>query len=798
VPAARLLCGFLIANVIALLAITVSAQTPPPASPPPAKPPAAAEAQSPAAIPLPEVATQAELASASLRDIERAASAVPVIEAVGAGLPRVTRQIDGRAGDTSKLLARNPSFETLRSIEADWQQIRDTLSGWTRGLTREATRVERQINRLEELSTTWEQTLSLAKTEDSPPEVLRRVESVIAEIARTRELMEKRRAQVLAMQSRVARQDARVAQSLTDIREAREDAVTRLVMRDSPPIWGGDVRARVADTLAQDTQQSFAARTAALASYTQTQRAMLGLQLLIFMLSAGVLLWIRNQVRVSLVQEHAIEPVARVFEAPLATAALFALALGFWLYPQAPSLLWSVLGALALIPMVVLLRQLVEPRLFPLLNALAVCYFADILRDETATLFTLARLMFIVELASAIVFLIWLIKAMQRPLADGVDRVARITRICAYVALVLLAAALCANALGYVTLSNVLGESVLASAYAGFILYAAMRVIDGLIMMALRTGAAAKLAMVRRHRPLLQQRLYRIIQWLAIFGWLVFALDRLSLWRPLIEALPGMFTTELTLGALALSPGDVLAFVAAVWAAFLLSRFLRFVLEEEVYPRVYLARGLPYAVSTVLHYIVLFVGFLAGLAALGVDMTKVTILAGAFSLGLGFGLQNIVNNFVSGLIVLFERPINVGDAVQIDDATGVVERIGIRASSIRMSNGSEVIIPNGKLISDRVINWTRSNRRRRIEIPVATALGTDPKRVIELLEGIASGHAKVARDPAPKAVVVKLGADSLGFELRAWTELVDEWSTVRSDLAVAINDALAAENVTIK
>ena len=124
---------------------------------------------------------------------------------------------------------------------------------------------------------------------------------------------------------------------------------------------------------------------------------------------------------------------------------------------------------------------------------------------------------------------------------------------------------------------------------------------------------------------------------------------------------------------------------------------MRFLLDEDVYPRIHLRRGLPYAISTMLHYVILLIGFFAGLAALGVDMTKVTILAGAFSVGVGFGLQNIFNNFVSGLILLFERPINIGDMVQIDDASGLVEHIGIRASIIRTLNGSEIIVPNGKL-----------------------------------------------------------------------------------------------------
>jgi potassium-dependent mechanosensitive channel len=218
----------------------------------------------------------------------------------------------------------------------------------------------------------------------------------------------------------------------------------------------------------------------------------------------------------------------------------------------------------------------------------------------------------------------------------------------------------------------------------------------------------------------------------------------------------------------------------------------------DVYPRVNLKRGLAYAISNTLHYLILVVGFFLAVAALGLDMTRVTILAGAFSVGVGFGLQNIFNNFISGLILLFERPINVGDVVQIEDASGVVERIGIRASIIRTTNGSEVIMPNGKLISERLINWTLSSRQHGIELPIGVAPGTDPKRVIALLEETAAAHPRIIGDPPPQALVVKLGADSLSLELRAWTDHAEQWMQIRSELAIAISLALAADEIAIR
>ena len=124
----------------------------------------------------------------------------------------------------------------------------------------------------------------------------------------------------------------------------------------------------------------------------------------------------------------------------------------------------------------------------------------------------------------------------------------------------------------------------------------------------------------------------------------------------------------------------------------------------------------PYALSRVLTYVLITFGFLLGLGVLGLDLTKVTILVGAFGVGIGFGLQSVVNNFVSGLILLFERPIHVGDVIHLGDLSGEVRRIGIRASVVRTWQGAEVIVPNAQLITERVTNWTLSDRRRRIDL----------------------------------------------------------------------------------
>ncbi|MEQ9068044.1 MAG: mechanosensitive ion channel, partial [Gimesia chilikensis] len=176
-------------------------------------------------------------------------------------------------------------------------------------------------------------------------------------------------------------------------------------------------------------------------------------------------------------------------------------------------------------------------------------------------------------------------------------------------------------------------------------------------------------------------------------------------------------------------------------------------------------------------------------------ITKLAVIAGGLGVGIGFGLQNVVNNFVSGLILLFERPIDVGDTIDLTDTSGIMKRIGIRASIIRTFDGAEVIVPNGMLISDRVINWTLSDRRRRITMSVGVEYGTPAQRVIDLLVEVAQANPKVLSDPAPHAFFDNFGDSSLDFKLRAWINVSDgsfsnTHLAMRSELAVAIQQAL--------
>ena len=165
--------------------------------------------------------------------------------------------------------------------------------------------------------------------------------------------------------------------------------------------------------------------------------------------------------------------------------------------------------------------------------------------------------------------------------------------------------------------------------------------------------------------------------------------------------------------------------------------------------------------------------------------------------GIGFGLQDIVKNFISGLILIFERPIQIGDAVQVEELSGRVKHIGIRSSTIKTWEGAEVIVPNGNLISNKLVNWTLSDQLRRIDIKVGVAYGTDVNLVMETLLECAKLNENILTSPAPYVLFNDFADSSLEFELRSWTSNYSDWVEIRSDIRVAIDKAFKEKNIEI-
>ena len=285
-----------------------------------------------------------------------------------------------------------------------------------------------------------------------------------------------------------------------------------------------------------------------------------------------------------------------------------------------------------------------------------------------------------------------------------------------------------AAAAGYLDLAAFLGVGLFYVFFLSFIVLAARVVVEDVLTIGLTHGPLVRLHTVVQHRALIERRARRAMD--VLFGalWIWLVLDRFELLQPVRSALQSVLGAELRVGQLDLAVSRVVGFALVVIGVYLGTRLIVTFLEEDVYSRMTLPRGVPYALSTLTRYGLLLVGFLLALGTLGLDLTRITVLLSALGLGIGFGLQQIMNNFVSGLILLFERPVKVGDSIQLGDLGGDVLRIGMRSSTLRTPQGAEVIVPNSKIIEEKVTNWTLSDRRRRIDLDVGVTGDNDPER----------------------------------------------------------------------
>jgi small-conductance mechanosensitive channel len=752
----------------------------------------------PAAIPVAEISRRAQQTRDRLREIEASLPPDETLSAIEKRLGGALEGLQRDARDCELRMTGRLSAREIFDLEQRWLRSKDLLDGWQDTLVKRLRALERELEGLRRLQDLWSGTLAKAPSEAVPAATVSLIRDTLESVRATDSRVRARRGELLILQDRIFEGLNRVAQVLDRIRQAKDAARRDLLSIDSPPLWkafgptglpGASVAREVADSWARAKADA----TEFGDEFAEHRHLHFG----IFLCILALLPVIRRRLRAREPVRDDLAPAVRLLGRPLSAALLVGLLLTPLLYPRAPLAIQNLIGILTLIPVLRLLPLVLPPRTLAPLLALALlvllALFAGLL-PEVSAVYRIALL--VTDLASGL-GLLWMLRT--RVVTAAIERPSwrEFTRLMARVALALLAAAVLSNLVGNVTLAIALTRGVLTSAYAAVLLFAANRVLDGLVRVTLASAPLQLLRAVRDYTALLQRRVASTLRLAAFAAWALLTLDRFEFLPAVVDLLKAAWSAHATFGEVSVSLGNILTFLLVLGGAVLVARLVQFVLEEEVVARLDLPRGLPTALTSTARYSILFLGFLFALAAAGVEFSKFTILAGAFGVGVGFGLQAVVNNFVSGLILLFEQPVRPGDWVQIGPTLGEVTRIGGRSSTVRTYEGAEVIVPNSHLISNEVINWTLSDPRVRVEIKLGVAYGSDPAGVLDLLRAAAATHPRVLAAPAPAALFTGFGDSSLDFVLRVWTDSFAIQQQVRSDIAIAVHRALNDAGITI-
>ena len=356
--------------------------------------------------------------------------------------------------------------------------------------------------------------------------------------------------------------------------------------------------------------------------------------------------------------------------------------------------------------------------------------------------------------------------------------------------------AILANLVGALRLSEFISFLPLEITLSAIAMIIFTRMVDAIFYLLLSSNLLQNVNVIKEDAAYIHKRIVRLSNVFFALFFLVVLLRILMLKDAVFAWGSEVLTEDKKFWNINFSLANILIFFFVIWLSIMLAKIITRILERDVFTRVTTTRGMPQTIVMLLRVALITGGFFLAAGAAGMELDNLAIVLGAFSVGIGFGLQNIFNNMVSGLILAFERPIKVGDVVQVGELMGTVKSIGFRSSNVRSFDGAEVIVPNGNLISNQMINWTKSDYYRRMDIRVGVAYGTDPEVVIALMEETAAEYTEVRTNPKPRGYFLEFGDSSLNFRLLAWVHL-DVRLETESELKVAINRKLKEAGIEI-
>jgi small-conductance mechanosensitive channel len=466
------------------------------------------------------------------------------------------------------------------------------------------------------------------------------------------------------------------------------------------------------------------------------------------------------------------------------------------IYPNRPMLFSDIFKLVISVPLAITLSNMVSRKYRSIIIAFVVLVILQVISASLSTHLIPTRILLLliasieVGTLAAFIYLIRRARWHRKTLY-------RIVILLCSIHLAIAVLAIVTNLAGKVLLTQSLLNAVSGTALALVLIVLAMLVGNGLMMIFIDSRIAEHIRVVRKRKEFMKDSITRFFQFLAVAFMVYYIIEAYGLDVYIGDGIRAFFAKERTLGSVGFTWGQIVIFFLIIWLSVVISKLIRIFLEEEILDRMGLARGLPNTIALMVRYTLITLGFLAAASFAGLKMSNLTIILGALGVGIGFGLQNIFNNLVSGLILLLERPIKIGDTVEVGNLIGVVKHIGIRASNVHTVDGAEIIVPNGNLISSEVINWTLTDKRRRIEVLIGVAYGSDPYKARELFEGVLKSHPEVVSEPKPIILLNNFGDSSLDFRILFWTDNFDDWIRIRSDVNFKIHDALKEAGIQI-
>lgn len=691
----------------------------------------------------------------------------------------------------------NLSKYFLENTYRAWSGYETKLTNWKTTVNNKIDHIQNHIDELEFSKAVWELTLAEVKNSNAPKELLDRISFFLQEIKDVEKNFVKLRREMILREDNITELISLTDDVKEEVSQLQQHLRDNLFVANKSVLWKVNFSSSEIVPIGPRISKAWHENAKTVNNFTKEIRYFY----LILTILLVILLYyfIRNRFRklgLTDADPNAVVIKRIFFEHPYSTSIFLIGILFIIFYSNMPLILIGIMGTIILVCSMFFLPHVIGIQAKRIITIVFILYIFNLFEILFWYFGNYSRIYITLESLVAILLVYKYGVAGFRKWKKDVHSFVKVFRFFATVLLVMFSLALLSNLFGFVNLAVLLLKVGVKTAAIFVVIFSAYIIIRAIIIALIEIGRHSHYKLMENRWDKLEKRSIQVLKVLAVLFLVKFMFQTMEIYRPVMDWLTAFLSHEWEIGTLGISIGSVLSMLLILAITFLISRFIKIIIEDEILAHSKLPKGVPAAISVTIRYFIITLGVLMALSAAGIDLSKFGLLAGALGVGIGFGLQNIVNNFISGLILVYERPINVGDTIEVENLMGTVNRIGIRSSNVRTYDGAEVVVPNGNLISNQLINWTLSDNKRRVELKVGTAYGTDPNVVLELLKKVAMNHEDVLKTPEPRALFEEFGDSSLNFRLLFWVPF-EMGIGAKSDIAIGVYNIFKENNIEI-
>ncbi len=709
--------------------------------------------------------------------------------------------IEAEQAKAQEFLRSNPNQQKINYFIKRWEEYQIQLSRWEVEITSYVERNLRLLEVFESETQVWTLTYDQAVQKEVPAELLSNVSRATNNLLAIEKRTKDYNYNYLRLQTRINRLRQTVVETIQALYDKRNSETYKLLYQRHLPLWQSISRGQADGRDTLDGQETFTDLGLTASDIFRTHREEFYALLVFGLALTFYVLYLRQRLVKSLGYETARSATSESYLLFRSPALVVAFILVFTCMLQllgGARFLEDILVITLLILSILVIRHQIPARFGGLI------YFSILFLalDSIKTYVWFASLNYRIYMLLEALLMAGVLFYFTKPylqtrlqLSTGIGKV--------MIRLVPLAYFLCAvsivsNILGYTNLSDLALKVGTKSGISAIIAFAIFLVFHTVVVSWLEQRFRNAADPDMNQLAFLKKRTLQALRYMVLFFFLLGFLNIIDELRNVTEFLSSTLTEPYVVGNLTFTLGSIFMFLLILILSYVISRLLAFLISDQYGLMYYFKfpKGVPAAISLVLRYTVLVFGLFLGLSYLKVDLTEFNLMAGALGLGIGFGLQTVIANFVSGIILVFERPILPGDTIEVNNLLGRVSKIGIRASSISTYDGAEVVVPNMNLLSNDLINWTLSDSIKRVEIVVGTTYSADPNQVLAILKACATRFEYVIKEREPLALFTKFGDSSLDFRLLFWVPF-EMGLQAKSDVSIAIYNALKEAGIEI-